>query len=247
MLSDPVSDYLTRLRNALAAEHDEVEIPASGLKREMSRILKEQGYILNFEVEAPTADHPGEIIRVQLKYTEDRRPAISGLRRVSRPGQRHYAPAGGIRKPDSLPFPHLPAGHPSMPKIEHIVVLMMENHSFDNLLGMVPHELPGRALVDGFTRRRGRLRRRRDHHPARIQVPAERAASGLRPALYPRRPAQRGPVMTPGYPSARSCSGRSRRPCWNSAVNIASLSACRAAAVMRLTSALSRGGMLASA
>ncbi len=67
-------------------------------------------------------------------------------------------PAGGIRKPDSLPFPHLPAGHPSMPKIEHIVVLMMENHSFDNLLGMVPYELPGRALVDGFTRRRGRLR-----------------------------------------------------------------------------------------
>ena len=53
-----------------------------------------------------------------------------------------------LRRPDSLPFPHLPAGTPSMPEIRHIVVLMLENHSFDNLLGMVPHEVPGRALVD---------------------------------------------------------------------------------------------------
>ncbi|MGO9881733.1 MAG: alkaline phosphatase family protein, partial [Solirubrobacteraceae bacterium] len=49
------------------------------------------------------------------------------------------ATAAGIRRPDSLPFPHLPAGHASMPEIEHIVVLIMENHSFDNLLGMVPY------------------------------------------------------------------------------------------------------------
>ncbi len=62
-----------------------------------------------------------------------------------------------IRRPDSLPFPHLPAGHPSMPKIEHIVVLMMENHSFDNLLGMVPWQVKGRLLVDGLERRKGRL------------------------------------------------------------------------------------------
>ncbi|MGI8714018.1 MAG: alkaline phosphatase family protein [Solirubrobacteraceae bacterium] len=56
------------------------------------------------------------------------------------------------RAPDSLPFPHLPAGTPSMPELEHIVVLMMENHTFDNLLGMVPYEVPGREGVDGLTR-----------------------------------------------------------------------------------------------
>ena len=77
MLTDPVSDYLTRMRNALAAEHAEVEIPASRLKKEMSRILKEQGYITDFAVE-PTA--VGEVIRIELKYTEDRRPVITGMR-----------------------------------------------------------------------------------------------------------------------------------------------------------------------
>ena len=87
MLSDPVSDYLTRVRNALTAEHLEVEVPASRLKKEMSRILREQGYIVGYQVE-PTA--VGEVIRIQLKYTDDRRPVISGLRRVSRPGRRRY-------------------------------------------------------------------------------------------------------------------------------------------------------------
>src|SRR5690349_3712771 len=65
--------------------------------------------------------------------------------------------AAGIRRPDSLPYPHLPAGTPTMHKIEHIVVLMMENHSFDNLLGVVPYEVPGRARVDGLTCRRGKI------------------------------------------------------------------------------------------
>jgi small subunit ribosomal protein S8 len=87
MLTDPISDYLTRLRNGLAAEHLEVEVPASRLKKEMSRILREQGYIVGYQVE-PTA--VGEVIRIQLKYTDDRRPVISGLRRVSRPGRRRY-------------------------------------------------------------------------------------------------------------------------------------------------------------
>ena len=86
-MTDPVSDFLTRVRNGLAAQHTEVEIPASRIKREMARILTEQGYILGFTVE-PTA--VGEVIKVQLKYTEARRPVISGLRRVSRPGRRHY-------------------------------------------------------------------------------------------------------------------------------------------------------------
>ncbi len=87
MLTDPISDYLTRVRNALAADHPDVEIPASRLKKEMSRILTEQGYISGFDVE-PTA--VGEVIKVQLKYTEDRQPVISGMRRVSRPGRRRY-------------------------------------------------------------------------------------------------------------------------------------------------------------
>ena len=89
-MTDPVSDFLTRVRNGITAAHQEVEIPSSKLKREMARILKEQGYIRDFEIEAPNADHPGELIRVTLKYTEDRRSAISGLKRVSRPGQRTY-------------------------------------------------------------------------------------------------------------------------------------------------------------
>ncbi len=87
MLTDPISDYLTRVRNALAADHTDVEIPASKLKKEISRILTEQGYVSGYDVE-PT--RVGEVIRVQLKYTEDRRPVISGLERVLRPGRRRY-------------------------------------------------------------------------------------------------------------------------------------------------------------
>jgi phospholipase C len=68
---------------------------------------------------------------------------------------RPVARAAGLRRPDSLPFPHLPAGTPSMPEIKHVVVLMMENHSFDNFLGMVPFRVPGRESVDGFTLKHG--------------------------------------------------------------------------------------------
>jgi small subunit ribosomal protein S8 len=87
MLTDPISDYLTRIRNALTAAHEEVEVPASRLKKELSRILQEQGYISGFSVE-PTP--VGEVIRIQLRYTDDRQPVISGMRRVSRPGRRRY-------------------------------------------------------------------------------------------------------------------------------------------------------------
>src|ERR1700759_3075377 len=64
---------------------------------------------------------------------------------------RPVAEAAGVRRPDSLPFPHVRAGTESMPQIKHVVVLMMENHSFDNLLGMVPNQVPGRGSVDGLT------------------------------------------------------------------------------------------------
>lgn len=87
MLTDPISDYLTRIRNALLSEHEELEVPSSRLKKELSRILKEQGYISDFSIE-PTA--VGEVIKIRLKYTAERRPVISGLERVSRPGRRRY-------------------------------------------------------------------------------------------------------------------------------------------------------------
>jgi small subunit ribosomal protein S8 len=94
MLTDPIADYLTRIRNGLTADHSSVEIPASRLKKEMSRILTEQGYISGYEVEPAAV---GEVIKIELKYTEDRRPVISGMRRVSRPGRRHYV--GGTEVP----------------------------------------------------------------------------------------------------------------------------------------------------
>lgn len=94
MQGDPVADYLTRVRNALSADHSEVEVPSSRLKKEMTRILVEQGYLKGYEVE-PTA--VGESIRIQLKYTDDRDPVISGMRRVSRPGRRRYV--GGDEVP----------------------------------------------------------------------------------------------------------------------------------------------------
>ena len=87
MLTDPISDYLTRIRNALQAEHEEVEIPSSRLKREMSRILKEQGYITDFSVDQGDI---GEVLRLKLRYTEERSPVITGMERVSRPGRRRY-------------------------------------------------------------------------------------------------------------------------------------------------------------
>jgi small subunit ribosomal protein S8 len=97
-MTDPVADFLTRIRNAIQAAHGTVDIPASKLKKEMARILAEQGYIARTELVEPDGQHPGERIRITLKYTDDRRSAIQGLRRVSRPGQRHYAGRTGIRK-----------------------------------------------------------------------------------------------------------------------------------------------------
>jgi small subunit ribosomal protein S8 len=87
MHTDPIADYLTRIRNAIRAGHDDVVIPASKAKMEISRILKEQGYITDFYKKPATV---GEAIEVTLKYTEDRRPVILGIERVSRPGRRRY-------------------------------------------------------------------------------------------------------------------------------------------------------------
>ena len=90
-MTDPIADFLTRIRNAIHAAHETVEIPNSKFKVEMARILNEQGYINGYETD-------DRVLRVRLKYTDDRRSAISGLQRYSRPGQRRYAQSGSIPK-----------------------------------------------------------------------------------------------------------------------------------------------------
>ncbi len=87
MITDPISDYLTRIRNGLSAGLATVEVPSSRLKLEISRILTEQGYIAGFEKQPADV---GEKITVQLKYTKDHQPVITGIERVSRPGRRRY-------------------------------------------------------------------------------------------------------------------------------------------------------------
>jgi small subunit ribosomal protein S8 len=97
-MTDPIAEFLTRVRNGAHASHDTVVIPSSKLKRELARILKEQGYIDGYDVEAANAEHPGEQIRVKLKYTGNRKPVIQGIQRVSRPGQRTYVDHAHIPK-----------------------------------------------------------------------------------------------------------------------------------------------------
>ena len=94
-MTDPIADFLTRIRNGIMAAHETVEIPSSKLKREMARILDEQGYIDGYEVQP---GEPGERILIRLKYTENRTSVISGLRRVSRPGQRTYVDSKHVPK-----------------------------------------------------------------------------------------------------------------------------------------------------
>jgi small subunit ribosomal protein S8 len=94
-MTDPIADFLTRIRNGLHADRDEVEMPASTFKAELARILREQGYIEGFAVEPSRV---GRVLRVELKYTEARKPVIQGLERVSRPGRRTYVGAGEIPK-----------------------------------------------------------------------------------------------------------------------------------------------------
>jgi small subunit ribosomal protein S8 len=97
-MTDPIADYLTRIRNGITAAHETVEIPASKLKTEMSRILTEQGYIEGYEVVPGEPGRAGDRIVVKLKYTDSRESVISGLKRVSRPGQRTYVDSKSIPK-----------------------------------------------------------------------------------------------------------------------------------------------------
>ena len=79
-MTDPIADFLTRVRNAIHASHETVDIPASKLKSELARILAEQGYIDSWSLQPAPDEGAGEVIRIRLKYTEERRSAISGLR-----------------------------------------------------------------------------------------------------------------------------------------------------------------------
>ena len=89
-MTDPIADLLTRIRNAAAAQHHDVTAPASKLGREIARILSEQGYIEAYDVHPSAAGRPGDELTITLKYTQTRKPVITGLQRVSRPGQRTY-------------------------------------------------------------------------------------------------------------------------------------------------------------
>jgi small subunit ribosomal protein S8 len=87
MMTDPVADMLTRLRNASMAKHPSTVIPRSRLKEQIAEILKREGYIRDFEV---MTDSPQGTLKLTLKYGDDRQPALSGLKRVSKPGLRVY-------------------------------------------------------------------------------------------------------------------------------------------------------------
>jgi small subunit ribosomal protein S8 len=93
-MTDPIADFLTRIRNAVKAGHKVVEIPASNVKKEMTRILHEKGYILSYKF--TDANYQG-VIKIALKYhPETKRAAVKGLKRISTPGLRRYAGVDAI-------------------------------------------------------------------------------------------------------------------------------------------------------
>ena len=94
-MTDPVSDMLTRIRNATTVRHDRADIPASKVKLEIAKILKQEGYIRTFKT---LEEGPQGLIRVYLKYAEDGEPVIHGLSRVSKPGRRVYRGADELPK-----------------------------------------------------------------------------------------------------------------------------------------------------
>jgi small subunit ribosomal protein S8 len=96
MMTDPIADMLTRVRNANTAMHDEVRMPSSKQKIALADVLQKEGYIVGYEV-APSPKGVGEVLTIKMKYSPDRDRTISGLRRVSTPGLRVY------RKADSVP------------------------------------------------------------------------------------------------------------------------------------------------
>jgi small subunit ribosomal protein S8 len=95
MMTDPVADMLTRIRNANTAFHDDVVMPSSKLKEALARILEREGYITGYAVENDSS-RPGRQLKITMKYTPDRKRTISGLRRISKPGLRVYSKAESV-------------------------------------------------------------------------------------------------------------------------------------------------------
>ena len=95
VMTDPIADYLTRIRNANMAKHDSVEIPASNIKKSISKILKREGFIRDYEV---ADDNKQGVIKVFLKYGPNGERVISGLKRISKPGLRNYVSAEDLPK-----------------------------------------------------------------------------------------------------------------------------------------------------
>jgi len=93
MMTDPIADFLTRIRNGLQARHESVEIPASKIKVEIAKIMKAEGFIKNFKV---IQDDKQGIVKVFLKYDEDRNPVIVKMAKVSKPGRRVYTSVDNI-------------------------------------------------------------------------------------------------------------------------------------------------------
>jgi len=95
MLTDPIADMLTRIRNANTAMHDEVRMPASKQKVALATILEKEGYIGGFSLE-PATNAPGDVLTISMKYSNDRKRTISGVRRISTPGLRIYRRSGTV-------------------------------------------------------------------------------------------------------------------------------------------------------
>src|SRR5258706_651781 len=95
MMTDPIADMLTRVRNANVAMHDQVRMPSSKQKEALASILKQEGYIEGFDV-TDDRGRPGRVLTVTMKYSPERKRTISGLRRVSKPGLRVYTPAAKV-------------------------------------------------------------------------------------------------------------------------------------------------------
>jgi len=95
MMTDPIADMLTRIRNASKAKHEKVDIPSSKLKVEIAKILKDEGFVKNVKL---VKDRRQGVIRIYLKYTDEESPVLQGLKRVSKPGCRVYAGNDAIPK-----------------------------------------------------------------------------------------------------------------------------------------------------
>lgn len=94
-MTDPIADMLTRVRNANTAMHDKVRMPSSKLKENIARILEQEGYIEGFTVQDDQS-RPGRTLEITLKYSQERKRTISGIRRISKPGLRVYAKRGRL-------------------------------------------------------------------------------------------------------------------------------------------------------